>query len=144
MQRSEDALYTVALFDRDGCDRADMASFWGSFWGSFWTLFGGLFGPFLGGGKRGPQGSTFLPPGGGHFLLFENPEKRGFFDPPVKTVHHDLSRLGELLNTLKNVHPRDPGVRARTPRCPGMEPPSGGSLLAPPRGGRPVRSEIGV
>lgn len=100
--------------------------------------------PFWGVGKGAPRGGTFLPPGGGHFRLFENPEKRGFFDPPVKTVHHDLSRLGELLNTLKNVHPRDPGVRARTPRCPGMEPPSGGSLLAPPRGGRPVRSEIGV
>ena len=116
----------------------------GSKRGSFGGHFGGLFGPFLGGGKRGPQGGTFLPPGGGHFRPPEIRKKRGFFTPPVKTVHHDLSRLGELLNTLKNVHPRVPGVRARTPRSPGMEPPSGGSLLAPPRGGRPVRSEIGV
>ena len=91
--------------------------------------------PLWGGGKGGPWGATFLPPGGGTFPPPENRKKGPRKGPPVKTVHHDLSRLGELLNTLKNVHPRGRGVRARTPRRPGMEPPSGGSLLVSPQRG---------
>ena len=40
-----------------------------------------------------------------HFCAFwGNPRDPRKYDP-VKTVHQHLSRLGELLNTLENVHP---------------------------------------
>ena len=100
-----------------------------------------VFGPLPGGSRGGPRGGPAGPggPGGGgkicgNFL--------GVCHSYSEKVQH-LSRLGELLNTLENVHPRAPGPPGDPPRgvpdpggprAPGVPPrlpPSG-----PPEGAR--------
>ena len=76
-----------------------------------------VFGALPGGGPGGPPGGPGGPRGGragggkicGNFL--------GVCHSYSEKVQH-LSRLGELLNTLENVHPRAPG--------PPGDPPAGG------------------
>ena len=62
-------------------------------------------------------------PGKSAFCAFRESPPGGRKYDPVKTVHQHLSRLGELLNTLENVHP------------PGIPPPGGvsGFLIGNPR-----------
>ena len=79
----------------------------GSKKGVFWGVLGPPWDPP--GGSRGPGGAR-----GGDF------PGGAFFGVRVKIAHQHLSRLGELLNTLRNVHPRDP--------------PRGGPPGGPPRG----------
>ena len=66
--------------------------------------------------KGGQKGGSGTPPGGvSRGVPGGPPRTRG--GPPgdvrrwaqVKLAHQHLSRLGELLNTLENVHPGGPG-----------------------------------
>ena len=102
--------------------------------------FGGVEkGPFLGGprgGSRGAPGGGPRPrapggPGGGKICG----NFWGVCHSYSEKVQH-LSRLGELLNTLENVHPRAPGPPGDPPRG---GPGSGGSQSP---GGAPAVTPI--
>ena len=92
--------------------------------GRFWADFGGSWGgqkpPFLGvpggvpgGAPGGPRGAPGGPPGPGGPRVYKNSFRVGYC-----TIF--VSRLGELLNTLENVH-------FFAPRGPPRDPPRGGS-----------------
>ena len=91
--------------------------------GRFWADFGGSWGgqkpPFLGvpggvpgGAPGGPRGAPGGPPGPGGPRVYKNSFRVGYC-----TIF--VSRLGELLNTLENVH-------FFAPRGPPRDPPRGG------------------
>ena len=86
-----------------------------------------------GGGPGGPRGGPGGTPGAPGGPRPGDVRRRA----QVKLAHQHLSRLGELLNTLKNVHPGGPGG---PPGGPGgsRDPPSGGvpgdPRLGPPSG----------
>ena len=82
---------------------------WGPPWGP----------PPEGGSRGGPGGGPRGAPGGPGGQKSGVPRETA----RVELIHQHLSRLGELLNTLENVHPPRPGG-------PGGAPPGG-----PPRGG---------
>ena len=97
-------------------------------------------GPPGGGGPGGGKISRFFPPGKiaifGHFSAkIEAPDRAPPVGTPPKIAKNAflLSRLGELLNTQKNVHflpPPGRAGRAGTHRAPGGHPYVGG--LRPP------------
>ena len=98
----------------------------GSKKGRFWGVPGGV----PGGPRGAPPGPGGPGRGGkkcGNFL--------GVCDSYSEKVQH-LSRLGELLNTLENVHPRAPGPPGDPPRG---GPGSGGSQSP---GGAPAVTPI--
>ena len=91
--------------------------FWGGFWGVFWPYYntftygnGGIWGGGFGGYFGGYSGGVYLGGcmGGGGFC------PGGRFCP--KNRNSILSRLGELLNTLQNVHPPGGGGPGGAPR----------------------------
>ena len=99
----------------------DLGGFW-PFWG-FSASFLIPFRLFLGGSPPPPLSTPHTPytPQIPHFV----PEIR-------KNRNFILSRLGELLNTLQNVHPRGPPGPPGAPRRgpPGMSTPQGGWWMA--------------
>ena len=96
--------------------------FWGGFWGHFGGFSGVPGGPKSGSRGRGARGRKSGVPAGGEISK-----------PPTTEISKHLSRLGELLNTQKNVHAGAlPGPRGG-PRGPGgRETPSGGRPGSPP------------
>ena len=95
----------------------------GRFWGPPGGVPGGPRGAPAGPGGAGPGGGKIC----GNFL--------GVCHSYSEKVQH-LSRLGELLNTLENVHPRAPGPPGDPPRG---GPGSGGSQSP---GGAPAVTPI--
>ena len=103
----------------------------GAFLGPFWGVPGGVLGdpqntPFLG----GPGGGQNRPPRGPRAGR-RDPEKMQKKYSPIFLMRERsqigvqiLSRLGELLNTLENVHPRGPGAPRGPPGAPGQPPPT--------------------
>ena len=109
---------------------------------------GGLRGGPGGVPRGGPQGTPRRPPSGGVpggprggpggaiFPGFPKNANSGFRPrekAQVKLRPHHLSRLGELLNTLENVHPRGPPRLGGSPGPPGGPPWIGGSPGGPRR-----------
>ena len=90
--------------------------------GQKWPFFGPRKPPQKGGSRGGPRGGPKM-----HF--FSGVQKKGVFSEPETTIlqwgGENLSRLGELLNTLENVHffaPRGvPGGPPETPLFGGLK-----------------------
>ena len=128
-----------------------MGSKMGQNWGVLGGVLGGILGPFWAppgpppGAPRDPPGGRFSAPpkNRGKIRHFFGPPRTAILTPKLWKEYENrqkigkkkcpiLSRLGELLNTLQNVHPPGPPGRGG-PRGSPREPPLWGSRYATPR-----------